>query len=67
MEIKLNGETREITEGSNISEIFSQLEIKTTTGIALAVNKKVVSKSKWDSTIIQAQDDILIIRATQGG
>ncbi|MBI9033850.1 MAG: sulfur carrier protein ThiS [Bacteroidales bacterium] len=67
MKIKVNGGMREISEGSTISEIFSQLDIKTTAGIALAVNNSVVSKKKWDSTTIQAEDDILIIRATQGG
>jgi sulfur carrier protein len=36
-------------------------------GIALAVNDKIVPKSKWDSCSLQSGDRILAVKATQGG
>ncbi|AEW86597.1 thiamine biosynthesis protein ThiS [Flavobacterium columnare NBRC 100251 = ATCC 23463] len=36
-------------------------------GIAIAINEQVIPKSQWDSTSIQPNQNIIIIKATQGG
>ena len=36
-------------------------------GIALAVNQTIISKQHWDTTFLESNDDVLIIKATQGG
>jgi len=36
-------------------------------GIAIAVNDKVIPKSKWEEFYLQKEDRILAIGATQGG
>lgn len=36
-------------------------------GIAVALNNKVVPKDNWNSTLLNSNDTILIITATQGG
>ena len=36
-------------------------------GIAIAVNQTVISKSEWSKTQLKENDNIAIIKATQGG
>ena len=36
-------------------------------GIAVAINETVVPKSQWTSTLLQENDKVLIIKASQGG
>lgn len=36
-------------------------------GIAVAVNNCVIQKSEWSFKILEANDNVLIIKATQGG
>jgi len=38
-----------------------------TSGLAVAVNQKVVPKNLWSQTMLQNKDSILLITATQGG
>ena len=38
-----------------------------TTGIALAVNEKVVPKKEWEKFELKENDKVLLIKATQGG
>ncbi|AFR36181.1 hypothetical protein B739_1589 [Riemerella anatipestifer RA-CH-1] len=38
-----------------------------TRGIAIAVNQKVITRSKWEECTLKDGDTILIIKATQGG
>ena len=66
MYIKVNNENQEISENTSIEQLVEQLKISTN-GIAIAINNTVVKKSEWNSTIINNNDDILIIKSTQGG
>lgn len=36
-------------------------------GIAIAVNQQVIKRSEWSEWELKPNDDILIIKATQGG
>ena len=66
MNIKVNNEQQEISENTSVAQLVEQLKISTN-GIAIAINNTVVKKSEWNSTIIKNNDDILIIKSTQGG
>ena len=66
MYIKVNNENQEISENTSIEQLVEELKISTN-GIAIAINNTVVKKSEWNSTIIKNNDDILIIKSTQGG
>lgn len=66
MYIKVNNKNQEISENTSIEQLVEQLKISTN-GIAIAINNTVVKKSEWNSTIIKNNDDILIIKSTQGG
>jgi len=66
MYIKVNNENQKISENTSIERLVEELKISTN-GIAIAINNTVVKKSEWNSTIINNNDDILIIKSTQGG
>ncbi|NCI46418.1 sulfur carrier protein ThiS [Sediminibacterium soli] len=67
MEILLNHQKREIISPSSIRQLLNDHIGDKQNGIAVAVNESVVPKSSWNSHMIQANDSILIIKATQGG
>ena len=66
MYIKVNNETQEITANTSVQQLVEQLQISTN-GIAIAINSTVVKKTDWASTFLKNQDDLLIIKSTQGG
>lgn len=67
MTISVNNQTLEI-EGQTVlsNVVFSQLG-ENSKGIAVAVNGQVIPKTSWQETTVRENDDILIIKATQGG
>jgi len=69
MEVHINGnEVIELPEKSVLSDIFPALELTLQTpGIAISVNERVVSKSRWQVYVLQTGDKVEIIRAFQGG
>jgi sulfur carrier protein len=67
MEITLNDQIHTIAESTMLSEIvLSQLGEKQN-GVAVALNNSVIPKSLWQTTLLKSNDNILIIKATQGG
>lgn len=67
MEITLNDKTHSVSGNTSLYDVvFSQLGDKQK-GVAVAVNDSVIPKSNWEAHIIQSNDNILIIKATQGG
>lgn len=66
MTIQVNNISHVVRDSSSLDDILKQLDIQTT-GIAVAINEHIVTRSKWGATSINNQDQILIIKATQGG
>ncbi|UTW68303.1 sulfur carrier protein ThiS [bacterium SCSIO 12643] len=66
MTIQVNNVSHSVENSSSLDDVLKQLDIQTT-GIAVAVNEQIITRSKWDSTSVADQDQILIIKATQGG
>ena len=64
--IKVNQEDHDILEHVTLQEFVENLKIQTN-GIAIAINNTVVKKTNWSSRLLQNNDDILIIKSTQGG
>ena len=65
MTIKLNGQSREVASQS-IEELLREVEAPRA-GIAVALNGRVVRRGEMQSTLLQPNDEIEIIRAVQGG
>lgn len=67
MEITLNNNLQTVSENATLFEIvFAQLGEKQS-GVAVALNDAVISKNHWQTTQLKSNDQILIIKATQGG
>ena len=66
MKLLVNSKQKDFS-GKNLSELVQSLQMSSTNGIALAVNEKVIPKTKWDQFQLNDNDKILIIKATQGG
>ncbi len=64
--IKVNNKEYQFTEQSVLQEVISKLKIPLN-GVAVAVNETIVSKSDWSTTILNQNDNVLVITATQGG
>jgi sulfur carrier protein len=67
MEIILNNRPETIKQDASLDEIVTARLGEKKKGIAVAVNETVVPKDLWQSTILKTNDNVLIIKATQGG
>ena len=68
MNIKVNGETKEVSPGLTLYQLLVDLEIDPSRpGIAVAVNQEVIPRTQWAATEIRPENEIEIIRAAQGG
>jgi len=64
--IKVNNTTHQFNEQAALQEVMNALKIPLN-GIAVAVNETIISKSDWTKKILQQNDSVLVIKATQGG
>jgi len=67
MEVIVNNSATQVQNESSLSELINALNLIEQKGIAIALNNKVVTKTKWESTTLSERDKITIIKATQGG
>lgn len=68
MEITINNQKKALAlTGATVQQLLD-LEIPgKQKGIAVAINNHVVPKAEWPVKTLEANDSVLIIRATQGG
>ncbi|ALU74508.1 sulfur carrier protein ThiS [Tenacibaculum finnmarkense] len=64
--IQVNQQEHQILETQTLQKFVENLKIQTN-GIAIAINSSVVKKTDWAFRLLQDNDDILIIKSTQGG
>ena len=67
MQVYVNEEPRQISPQSTIFQLLEQISVPSLTGIAVAVNDQVIRKTDWEQYRFTENDNILIIKATQGG
>ena len=67
MNIYVNNKQQEMPGGSKITDALAAISISSDKGIAIAINNNVVPRSEWDVYELNAEDNITLIKATQGG
>lgn len=69
MEIIINNHPKKIENVTslNVQELINIELAQKQKGIAVAVNNNIVPKADWSNTLLKTNDNILIIKATQGG
>jgi len=67
MEITVNHQTYQVADVCSIEQMLNIVLPLTQSGIAVAINEVIIPKKTWSSELIKSNDQILIIKATQGG
>ena len=66
VQVKLNGEPRELPAGSTVVEAVAALTAAAS-GVAAAVNGEVVPRGSWAATPLRRGDQVEVVTAVQGG
>jgi sulfur carrier protein len=66
VQVTLNGEPRELPDGSTMAEAVAALT-DLARGVAAAVNGDVVVRGSWAATPLRDGDQIEVVTAVQGG
>ncbi len=67
MEISFNNNKIEVEQGISLLDWMRSKELHEKSGIAVALNNRVVPKEKWEHTVLQENDMLLLIGASYGG
>ncbi len=66
MKATVNGEQRTLDLGTTVARLLTELGVRDS-GIAVAVNDRIVRKAAFDDVALQDGDAVEIIRAVAGG
>ena len=67
MEITVNQKNYDLEEACSVEQMLSAVLQTEAKGIAVAINQNIVSKSNWRSHQLKKGDQVMLIKATQGG
>ena len=67
MEVQVNHKLQQTEEGATLRQLLQSLGFEEPRGLAVAINNEIVPKIQWNNHQLQPNDQITIIRATQGG
>ena len=66
MKIQLNGETREVADHTTVAHLLESLEL-TGKRVAVEINEELVTRSAFDTHMLQTDDQVEIVQAIGGG
>jgi len=66
MNVMINGAARVLPDGTTVAQAVQTLT-PAATGVAVAVNDEVVTRSSWESTALRDSDRVEVLTAVQGG
>ncbi len=66
MNVILNGEARELADGTTILDVLALLEAPDR-GVAVAIDAEVVPRGEWDEIELRDGVRIEVVQAVQGG
>lgn len=64
--VLVNENQVEIEESANLNQLMQTVN-SNIDGVAIAINNQIIPKDSWDKQILNQNDNVLIIKATQGG
>ncbi|WP_184549812.1 sulfur carrier protein ThiS [Mucilaginibacter sp. FT3.2] len=67
MDITVNQQSYSVSEVCSIQQMLDTVLVLPFKGIAIAVNQQIVPKNNWETYLLNSDDHITIIKATQGG
>jgi thiamine biosynthesis protein ThiS len=66
MRVFVNGDEKDFDVGISLAELIEQLDLPAAR-IAIELNREVVRRSDWDSTMLKDEDRIEIVHFVGGG
>lgn len=66
MRVFINGESKELSGTPSLAELITQLDLPAAR-IAIELNRAVVRRSEWSSTILNDDDRVEIVHFVGGG
>mgnify|MGYP000116544092 FL=1 len=67
MNIQINSEQKNVPDGTSVHEFVLNILQLDPAGKAIAVNETIVPKHLWETTLLQENDRMLVIKACSGG
>ncbi len=67
MEITVNKQVYQVADICSVLYLLTSVLNIPDKGIAVAINQAIISKSRWESYVLHPGDQVIIIKATQGG
>ena len=66
MQVWINGEPRELTDGATVPDALGATGLPHT-GVAVAVDGEVVPRARWSATVLADGARVEVLTAVQGG
>jgi sulfur carrier protein len=67
MEVIVNQQKFTVSVECSVAQLLALTFDRPATGMAVAVNQTIVPKANWNTHLLHPQDQIILIKATQGG
>jgi sulfur carrier protein len=65
--IYINDKAYSFDQAVSLSDLFLSLQMEPGKGIAVALNNKVIPRTEWNKCLVNENDKLILIKATQGG
>jgi len=66
LQIQINGETQEVSDGLHLAELISHLKLRADQ-VAVELNHQVVRRAAWEATTLRPDDRVEIVHFVGGG
>jgi thiamine biosynthesis protein ThiS len=66
LRVKVNGESRDVSDRSALSELVAQLSLSPAC-IAIELNGQVIRRTEWEQTVLAEGDRLEIVHFVGGG
>jgi len=67
MEVTVNRQKYIVPEDCSVQTLIASVLQQSGRGLAIAINENIVPKTHWETFKLESGDNIIIIKATQGG
>ncbi len=67
MEITVNKQNFAVADNCSLQQMYADVLQQPAKGLAIAVNEEIIPKADWESYCLKPGDQIILIKATQGG
>jgi sulfur carrier protein len=67
MEITVNHQNHQLKEVCSVEQMLAIVLSGQAKGVAVAVNQCIITKSDWSNHLLKEGDEVMLIKATQGG